>query len=291
MKTSILIISSLLLSNIAFSKGSTTDNNEETQQQPKTFEYTISQKPIVANSQATNLNEFDFYAGPQGENRWIGASIGYTTKQICYIFNVPGEFVATGEEIDGRERIGLTNMVLLSEINNFSEDEDSKFSRSPKKLSNGLSIGLFLAPEIAYGIGIQTGIYYDLMMENAESEDYEISVKDHSLSIPLRLQYRYELFEDFSLFAYTGPSFDIGMGLTAELKNVHSGQKTDINYYKNWDIRRLNVLWGAGIGFRYKGLQFRIGGDWGLKNMAYEGDKKNKMLIHKPLQLAISYQF
>ena len=199
MKTSILIISSLLLSNIAFSKGSTTDNNEETQQQPKTFEYTISQKPIVANSQATNLNEFDFYAGPQGENRWIGASIGYTTKQICYIFNVPGEFVATGEEIDGRERIGLTNMVLLSEINNFSEDEDSKFSRSPKKLSNGLSIGLFLAPEIAYGIGIQTGIYYDLMMENAESEDYEISVKDHSLSIPLRLQYRYELFEDFSL--------------------------------------------------------------------------------------------
>ena len=126
---------------------------------------------------------------------------------------------------------------------------------------------------------LQTGVYYELTMEQHSYETnraYSFFASEHALAIPIRFQYRIEVAKDFSLFLYTGPSFDFGLAfnIRQETRGVGSLIKPDVEEYNIYkespqelSIYRVNVMWGVGGGLRWKGLQLRAGGDWGLINM------------------------
>lgn len=210
----------------------------------------------VSSDSGSRNGKLKFNPTPQGRKRPFGISIGYTSKQMA---------------------LGPLKVSMLSE--------------EIGKTSPALMVGFYWAPEFKYGIGIQTGLYYELAAYNGTYTDYEdyyneveksYSNTEHTLSIPLRVQYRYEIIRDLSVFLYTGPSFDIHLAYLAS----YGGEKDD--YYKgDSSLNRFQMLWGVGAGVRWKGLQLMMGGDWGLTNY-YKGDA---VKVNKPFFISLSYLF
>ena len=194
-----------------------------------------------------------FNIEPLTANRPFGVSVGYVSKQMSY---------------DG-EKIAWINV----------KDKDVK-------TSSAFQVGVTYSPEFRYGIGLQTGVYYELSASSDSEEGYKISATEHNLSIPLRVQYRYEIIPDFSIFLYTGPSFDVS--LAYNITASYEGEKESYNIYDEGDgYNRFNLLWGVGAGFRWKGLQLRLGGDWGLTSLVEDYD----LHLNKPFNISISYMF
>lgn len=122
---------------------------------------------------------------------------------------------------------------------------------------------------------------------NNNSTDYDgtpINVKgsEHTLNIPLRVQYRYEIIRNLSVFIYTGPSFDIHLALVRNW----NGEVEEL-YHGDSYLNRFQMLWGVGAGVRWKGLQLMMGGDWGL--MPFEKESIHK--LNKPFFISLSYLF
>ena len=172
---------------------------------------------------------------------------------------------------------------------------DYMAGESKAKQSAALQIGLTWSPEFRYGIGLQTGLYYEMSYQSKTMSEAGVSVKgslsDHNLSIPLRVQWRYEIVPDWSVFVYTGPSFDIGVGGKIKQSGEAFGESASFEesiYDKEYGFRRFNMLWGVGAGVRWKFLQLRIGGDWGLLNI---NRMDEKVTLSKPLHVTLSYMF
>ena len=116
---------------------------------------------------------------------------------------------------------------------------------------------------------------------------------EHNLSLPLRIQYRYEIIPDLSIFIYTGPSFDFSVAYDATLTLGNESETISL-YSKGMEtemdasFNRYNILWGVGGGIRWKGLQLSFSGDWGLTNLVkdYSGTKLNK-----PFSVSLQYLF
>lgn len=206
----------------------------------------------VSSGSGDRTGKLKFNPTPQGRKRPFGISIGYTSKQLA---------------------VGPLKMPLL---------EDKIGGSTP-----ALILGLHWAPEFKYGIGIQTGLYYEMASTNNNSTDYDgtpINVKgsEHTLNIPLRVQYRYEIIRDLSVFIYTGPSFDIHLALVRNW----NGEVEEL-YHGDSYLNRFQMLWGVGAGVRWKGLQLMMGGDWGL--MPFEKESIHK--LNKPFFISLSYLF
>lgn len=150
--------------------------------------------------------------------------------------------------------------------------------------SPALKIGLYWAPEFRYGIGLQGGIYYELSaVAFASGGTNSVEVAEHNVSIPIRVQYRYEIIPDLSVFVYTGPSFDASAGYSIKIDGKWRFDK----YEESLDYRQFNLLWGAGVGIRYNCVQLMMGGDWELISIR----KSTAARLNKPFFVTLSYVF
>lgn len=150
--------------------------------------------------------------------------------------------------------------------------------------SPALKIGLYWAPEFRYGIGLQGGIYYELSaVAFASGGTNSVEVAEHNVSIPIRVQYRYEIIPDLSVFVYTGPSFDASAGYSIKIDGKWRFDK----YEESSDYRQFNLLWGAGVGIRYNCVQLMMGGDWGLISIR----KSTAARLNKLFFVTLSYVF
>lgn len=226
---------------------------------------TVVSTPTKTNNN-TNFNQANnrkpvitFHPEPITRNRSFGLSIGYVSKQMA--------------NEDGDE------MAWCS-----ADMEDEK----PKKSSPALRVGLTWSPEFKYGIGIQTGLFYEMSADSYKNEFYKVNASEHTLSIPLRVQYRYEFIPDLSAFFYTGPSFDVSVAYKMKMSGDGMEETYDPMKGEDAQYNRFNMLWGVGAGIRWKGLQLTLGGDWGLTNIHKEIDDIH---LNKPFHISISYMF
>lgn len=273
------------ISSIIYSNGDVAAFNSSTSQEQK-VEASNPSTPVAAPKPKREVK----LPSPKSKQRPIGIVIGYTQKSLSY--KVVEEDLQ-GESTLVKRKTGLTNMILSG----YTIDDNLP----EKKYSNTLFLGLSWAPEFGYGFGLQTGIYYELTMEKYNAQDvYTYFANEHALSIPLRFQYRIEVAKDFSLFLYTGPSFDFGLAFNIREEEIpYPGSLIEPrvtkynNVYKENGLHRVNVMWGVGGGLRWKGLQLRAGGDWGLINMIGPRPEipEDKIFLHKPFHIALSYQF
>lgn len=150
-----------------------------------------------------------------------------------------------------------------------------------KSSSPAWAAGIYWAPEFRYGLGIQTGCYFDF----ASCKYADIKLFDCNLSIPARLQYRYVVLDDFSFFIFVGPSFELSLAYDISIGNG----KENISLYDAGNLSRFNLLLGCGAGLRWKGLQIMFSSDWGLVNMLKNGSGYAK--LNKPFSLTLSYNF
>ena len=227
---------------------------------------------IVSDNKGSNNGKIRFNSEPVSRKRPFGLSIGYVSKQC-------------------------NNMGLKIPWVYYGYDES-------KKSSPALRVGLWYAPEFGYGIGLQTGIYYELSYSHYEGDIYndlgyliaesaKVSLTEHNLSIPLRIQYRYEIIPDLSIFIYTGPSFDFSVAYDGKVtlgneSGTISMYSKEMEKELGFSYNRYNILWGVGGGIRWKGLQLTLSGDWGLTNLVkdYSGTKLNK-----PFSISLQYLF
>ena len=262
------------ISSIIYSNGEVAAFNA----QPSPAEITASNPP--APKKKVNL------PSPKSKQRPVGIAIGYTQKSLLRKYKIIEDDGTVREE---KEKAGLTNAMLRTF---FLPDIPEK------KYSNTVFIGLTWAPEFGYGFGLQTGLYYELTMEKAKDREvYTYFANEHALAIPLRFQYRIEVAKDFSLFLYTGPSFDFGLAFNIREEEIpYPGSLIEpevekYNIYELSNLQRFNVMWGVGGGLRYKGLQLRAGGDWGLIDIMKGYDSNDRYYLHKPFHITLSYQF
>lgn len=192
---------------------------------------------------------------PKSKQRIVGLSIGYSAKRLVSP-SYKGPWIG--------------------------DDEDGAIKTNPS-----LKAGLYWAPEFKYGIGLQGGVYYEWSTYVSPSDaPYSVEISEHTVSFPLRVQYRYEILKDLSVFAYTGPSFDVSV----EYKTTVSafGMKETLYEYGEYsDLRQFNLLWGVGIGVRYNCVQLMMGGDWGLIDIS----KSTPAKLNKPFFVTLSYVF
>ena len=209
-------------------------------------------------------NGIQFNPEPLTGNRALGISVGVVTKQLRQ-----GDVV-------------MPWMYL-----------DRLIDRSGPDQSASLQVGLIWSPEFRYGVGIQTGIYYEMSTQSRDVEGLTATLSDHALSIPLRVQWRYEIVPDWSVFVYTGPSFGIGVAGKMRLSGEVLGQEMSTEdgiYDPEYGYRRFNMYWGVGAGVRWRFLQLRIGGDWGLLNINGNSNLE-RIVMNKPLHVTLSYMF
>ena len=190
-----------------------------------------------------------------GEKRTFGLSVGYVGKQL--------------KDNDGEKYPWCS-----------AKDESGS--------SAALRLGLYWAPEFRWGLGLQTGLYYEMSMSKVSEDGVSVSMSEHALSIPLRVQYRYEIIRDLSVFIYTGPSFDISMAYN--IKASYMGETEKYSIYDDSDMSRFHLQWGVGAGVRWKGLQLMLGGDWGLTKV-FKGEDPYETKLNKPFSISLTYLF
>lgn len=257
----------------------------------KGVSYTVTGKPEVMNLRA---DEVKCVVGKDGQvsvfkrpkvyeksitpNRQFGVSVGYVQKQLWRDGNYAPWCMAKPVTKTGKA---------------------SRRLNSP-----ALRVGFHWSPEFKYGLGLYTGIFYEMSYASARivenkydyNKFYDITSCDHSLSIPFRFQFRYEFIKDLSAFIYTGPSLDISLSYKRKIHMSDDLGDGNTDRYKDMEddmheaegLKPFNLLWGVGGGFRYKGLQFTIGADWGALDIS---SQEEPIYLNKPLHLTISYVF
>ena len=145
---------------------------------------------------------------------------------------------------------------------------------------HGGKIGATVDFDIKYGMSIQTGLYY-LMAYGTNSQSYphlseyvDYSTTMYQLDIPVRFSYTIKIWKDLSLFAFAGPTFNIGLAMpekadahlsaiTEEMTGIQSG--TTNLYCKK--VLPFNFMLGAGGGIQWKNYRLQSGYDFGMNNI------------------------
>ena len=272
-------------------KDSTAVSKETTQTKPTTSTVTTSSVTSSSNTstsssvvpsttttystkQKKHHRGFPFNT-PYWETRPWGFSIGYVQKQWVYK-TLPEYASELGSVV---ERYGV-----------FAEEGEAK-------VANGLQVGIRYEPQFQYGFGLNTGLfyefYYDKSKDYSDSDGrYFLKWKEHSLNIPLHVEFRANFSEGFQFFVYGGASIDIGISSTITFHDYNYDrdyEPMDI-YGDEYEMKRFNASWEAGAGFRFKGIQLQGQVAHGLIDMASRGSDYSAMQ-DKPLSISLSFMF
>lgn len=161
------------------------------------------------------------------------------------------------------------------------------------KYMSGIQAGFRFEPLFKYGFGIDTGLYYEYYYSKSktisyEGNEFEPSINEHSLYLPIHLEYRLNFSSKFQLFFYGGVGLDYV--LSAKLKT----NRDDLTYdeddaYENSNLRKFNTSLEYGGGIRVYGVQLNFTLTNGLMNIYKESDANIKQ--QKNLMCSLSYMF
>lgn len=207
------------------------------------------------NDTTSKSNALKFNPEPS-DKRTFGLSLGYASKRVVLS--------------DGDKKVGYLG------------DYEPCFQ-----------FGFLAQPEIKYGIGIKTGLNFEIGHETKEKHENQIRLIDLSLSLPVQVSYRYEIIKNLSIFIYTGPVFDFGVYMAiAEGASPYSDSQnfyTKGGLYKESGYTGFNCLWGIGAGIQYCGLRLTIGGDFGMVNLSESSSEPIK--LNRPFMISLAYMF
>ncbi len=158
---------------------------------------------------------------------------------------------------------------------------------------SGIQAGFRVEPLFKYGFGIDTGLYYEYYHSKSKPISYdgiefEPTLNEHSLYLPVHLEYRLNFSKEFQLFFYGGIGLDYV--LSAKLKTNHE----DLSYdeddaYDNASLKKFNTSLEYGGGFRIYGVQVNFTLANGMLNIYKESGAEIKQ--NKNLMCNLSYMF
>ena len=203
--------------------------------------------------------------------RPVGLSVGFVKK----------EYRITSDESDGHY--------------SFSSDFWGEGSFIP-----GIQAGILIQPQFKYGFGLSTGLFYEYYWDKSNDATDEYGTfyskfQEHSLYLPIKLEYRLVLAENFSLFVNGGISMDIGMagsvGQFDEGESEPFYQDDHIYASDDWPAapKRFNFSYEFGGGLQVYGVQLSFFVAKGL--LDHSRQDGFSMKVNKPMMINLAYVF
>lgn len=161
------------------------------------------------------------------------------------------------------------------------------------KYMSGIQAGFRIEPLFKYGFGVNTGLYYEYYHSKSkpisyEGTEFEPSIEEHSLYVPLHLEYRLNFSSKFQMFFYGGIGLDFV--LSAKLNtNDENLTYDEEDAYENASLKKFNTSLEYGGGIRVYRVQLNFTLTNGLLNVYKESDTNIKQ--HKSLMCSLSYMF
>ncbi len=169
----------------------------------------------------------------------------------------------------------------------------------------------------AKGFGIGTALFYQFAASKIVKDSNQKTKawsEMHNLEIPLRVEYKHDINNDWSVFAFAGPVLNFHLDWVDRVRSTASGMKKckyDTHYIsgnvvvcdadgnktkdKMDDDNKLSCFdlgLGFGAGASWRQLYFRLGVDFGLVNLSRNSNfRKDAALRNHQLKLAIGYTF
>ena len=180
-----------------------------------------------------------------------------------------------------------------------SSAQSFKDSNTKSINSNGAFAGLSFNVPIYGGLAISPGIYYSMITNKSGGAGtiFGIPVSasstfmEHSLNVPLYLNFGSELAHDTRVYVFGGPTAQYGLASTTKLAGGvgdSSADKTYDNYESDSDYNRFNVYLGGGIGFTVSFINLTVGYDYGMMNL----DKSGNTQTHRSnLKVGLGFAF
>ncbi|MFI3287690.1 MAG: PEGA domain-containing protein [Rikenellaceae bacterium] len=127
------------------------------------------------------------------------------------------------------------------------------------KSLQGFQVGVFAQPNIAWGLGFNTGLFYEFYYSQDDAlrdSGYYDEFVEHSLYIPAHLTYRIAFTEDVELMVQGGVGMNVALygELNCTADKSYSAPMLDI-YDKDYMPKRVNFAAEVGGSFRYKFIQ------------------------------------
>lgn len=194
-------------------------------------------------------------------HNFVGLSAGYVQKQWVYDY---------GEHTE--------------KIDIFGED----------KFTNGIQCGLRIDPQLGYGFGIGTGLFYEYYFDKSENMqedgmDYYFKTKEHSLHLPIHLKYSLNFSKWFQLAFYGGVGLDYGLSGKIYVYQDGESYESFSMYDDEFDMKRFNTSLEYGASLRINNVQFNYTISKGLIDMS--GNDEYKVKQNKPCSVSMSIYF
>lgn len=127
------------------------------------------------------------------------------------------------------------------------------------KSLEGFQVGVFAQPNIIWGLGFNTGLFYEFYYtqdDQMKADGYYDELIEHSLYIPAHLSYRIPFTEDIEISVQGGVGMNVALygELNSTADKSYSAPLLDI-YDKDGKIKRFNFAAEIGGNFRYKFIQ------------------------------------
>jgi len=174
-------------------------------------------------------------------------------------------------------------------------------SGSSSTYFNGGRIGVTANYDLKNNFSLLTGVLYSVVYSNKQqgypsSTFVTYKTLGHFLDIPLHATYNLPITNTLKVFAFAGPSLNVGLYQKQDITSTQTYSASNplyvapktIDFYKESVLNRLNLQLGVGGGVQWKHLQLKSGYDFGINNLN-KVDTGN--LYQKGWYVTFSYEF
>jgi len=165
--------------------------------------------------------------------------------------------------------------------------------------SNGFYVGASYNVGLSGNLGVAPGLYLSMISHTNEagvsgfglSQNSKSTFTEMAINVPVMANYSYALARDAKVFAYAGPTFQLG--LSSKTRTIDSGVLSADNtrdHYAQSDYNKFNVYVGGGIGAEFAKILVVLGYDYGLMNL-YAGSTDNTFYHRSNLHIGVGYAF
>lgn len=154
------------------------------------------------------------------------------------------------------------------------------------KHMNGFQVGLPFQPYFGYGLGMNTGLFFEGYF--CEDSEYNQSLTEFDLYMPIDFQFRLPLAEQLSIYIQGGIGIDWSVAM--KIYDHDYSESASLEYSEDGMPNRFNFSAEFGGGIQYKCMQLSAVYQLGLNNNSYMvyDDYTSKM---RKLAIQLSFVF
>lgn len=124
--------------------------------------------------------------------------------------------------------MGYVQKQVVTQGNGEKIKENMVWTDGDNKWLSGFQVGIDIQPCLRWGLGIYTGVFYEIYFSSNDKEDYG-HFQDHELYVPVHALYRIPFSKNIALWVHGGIGFNYG--LSAKFKADDSDYAEDLEYF------------------------------------------------------------